>query len=77
MLQYGNGFRNAFLKNIITKRILEFMMNETQLSTGTELVWQWVAIGRQENKQILALSMSKERNPIVVERFITGLVKIH
>jgi hypothetical protein len=29
---------------------------------GSELVWLWVAIIEPENKQILALSISKERN---------------
>jgi putative transposase len=40
------------------------------------MVWLWVAI-EPENKQILALNISKERNMFVAERFIFGLVKAH
>ncbi|VFJ13858.1 hypothetical protein [Candidatus Nitrosocosmicus franklandus] len=34
-------------------------------------------LNQTENRQILALSISKERNMFVAERFISGLVKIH
>jgi len=40
---------------------------------GSEYTWLWVAI-EPKNKQILALSISKERNMFVAERFIAGLV---
>ena len=46
------------------------------LKVGSELIWLWVAI-EPENKQILALSISKERNMFVAERFIRGLVKMY
>ena len=46
------------------------------LKVGSEYIWLWVAI-EPENRQILALSISKERNMFVAERFIRGLVKIH
>ena len=36
----------------------------------------WVAI-EPENRQILALSISKERNMLIAERFIGDLVKNH
>jgi putative transposase len=52
------------------------MVDETLLKVGSELVWLWVAI-EPENKQILAPSISKERNMLIAERFISGLVKIH
>jgi putative transposase len=35
--------------------------------------WLWVAI-EPENKQILALNISKERNMFVAERFLSKLV---
>ncbi|MDQ6724254.1 MAG: hypothetical protein M3Z01_08330, partial [Thermoproteota archaeon] len=43
---------------------------------GTGYVWIWVAI-EPENKEILALSISKERNMFVAEIFISELVKTY
>ncbi len=51
------------------KKVSEFILDETLLKVGSELIWLWVAI-EPENKQILALSISKERNMFVAERFI-------
>jgi hypothetical protein len=43
---------------------------------GLEYVWLWVATIKPGNKQILALSISKERKIFVVaERFISKLVE--
>ncbi len=36
--------------------------------------WMWVAI-EPKNRQILALNISKERNMLIAERFLSGLVK--
>ena len=58
------------------KKILEYIIDETLIKVGSEFVWLWVAIEPQ-NRQILALSISKERIMFVAERFISGLVKIH
>jgi hypothetical protein len=42
---------------------------------GLEYVWLWVATIKPGNKQILALSISKERKMFVVaERFISKIV---
>lgn len=43
---------------------------------GSELVWLWVAI-EPENRQILVLTVSKKRNMLISERFISGLVNAH
>jgi len=51
-------------------------LDETLLKVGSELIWLWIAI-EPENRQILALSISKERNMFVAERFIQDLVKIY
>lgn len=56
-----------------SKRISEFIIDETLFKVGSEHIWLWVAI-EPENKQILALSISKERNMFVAERFISKLV---
>ena len=58
------------------KKIDEYIVDETLIKVGSELVWLWVAI-ESENRQILALSISKERNMFVAERFLSGLVKIY
>ena len=58
------------------KRISEFIVDETLLKVGSEYIWLWVAIEPQ-NRQILALNISKERNMLIAERFIADLVRIH
>ena len=55
------------------KRLSEFIVDETQIKVGSEYVWLWVAI-EPENRQILALSISKERNMFVAERFLSNIV---
>ncbi len=57
------------------KSISEYIVDETLLKVGSEYIWLWVAI-EPENRQILALSISKERNMFVAERFLGGIVKI-
>jgi putative transposase len=58
------------------RRVLEYIIDETMLKVGSEFVWLWVAT-EPENSQILALSISKERNMFVAERFIGGLIKFN
>jgi putative transposase len=57
-----------------SKRISEFIIDETLFKVGSEYIWLWVATIVPEDKQILALSISKERNMFVAERFISKLV---
>jgi len=59
-----------------SKRISEFIVDETLIKVGSELVWLWVAI-ELENRQILAVTVSKERNMLIAEKFISRIVKIH
>ena len=56
------------------KKISEFVIDETLIKVGSEYIWLWVAIG-PKNKEILALSISKERNTLVAERFLLTIVK--
>ncbi len=58
------------------KRISEYIVDETLLKVGSEYIWLWVAI-EPENRQILSLSISKERNMFVAERYLSSLVKVH
>ena len=58
------------------RKILEYIVDETLIKIGSEYIWIWVAI-EPENKEILALTISKERNMLIAERFLSGLVKVH
>ncbi|KAA2281217.1 DDE-type integrase/transposase/recombinase [Candidatus Nitrosocosmicus agrestis] len=58
------------------RKILEYIVDETLIMIGSEYIWIWVAI-EPENRQILSLSISKERNMFVAERFLSGLIRIH
>ena len=50
------------IRTLKRKSIYEFIVDETMIKVGSELIWLWlVAIEPAENKQILALSISKER----------------
>ncbi len=50
------------------KRVSEFIVDETQLKVGSEYIWLWVAI-ESETKNIIAISISKERNMFVARTF--------
>ena len=58
------------------KKIEEYIVDETLIQVGSELIWLWVPT-ESENRRILVLSISKERNMLVAERFLSGLVRIH
>ena len=58
------------------KKVDEFIIGATIIKAGSEYVWLWVAI-EPKDKAILALTVSKERNMFVAERFVAGLVKTH
>ena len=58
------------------KKIDEYIVDETLIKGGSEYIWLCITI-EPESKQILALSISKERNMLIAERFLVGLVKIH
>jgi putative transposase len=64
------------VSSIKRKRVSEFIVDETLIKVGPEYIWLWVTI-EPENREILALSISKERNMFVAERFLDGLIKIH
>lgn len=56
------------------KRISEFIIDETLLKVGSEFIWLWVAI-EPENRQILAVTISKERNMLIAERFLSNVIR--
>ncbi len=58
------------------KNVFGFVVDETLIKVGSGYVWLWVAI-EPIGRRIPALSISKERNMSVAERFIAGLVGAH
>ena len=58
------------------RKIAGHIVDETLNRVGAEHIWLWVAIGPKD-REILALTISKERNMFVAERFISGLVQIY
>ena len=56
------------------KKIKEYIIDETAIKAGSELIWLWVVI-EPKYKEILAIDISKERNMFVVaERFLSQVV---
>ncbi len=58
------------------KKIKEFVVDETVIKIGSELIWLWVAI-EPKDKEILSINISKERNMFVAERFLFNLLEEH
>ncbi|HET7149658.1 MAG TPA: DDE-type integrase/transposase/recombinase [Candidatus Nitrosopolaris sp.] len=56
------------------KNIEEYVLDETIIKAGSEYIWLWVAI-MPKNKEILGISISKERNMFVAERFLSKIVE--
>jgi len=54
--------------------ITEFIIDETIIKVGSEYIWLWIAI-ENDSREIHQISISKERNMFVAERFILNLVK--
>ena len=53
----------------------EFIIDETQIKVGSsEYIWLWIAI-EPKDKEILSITISKERNMFVAERFLSNLLK--
>ncbi len=79
MFLSGIGFRIIIPKKTSSKKGSQFIVDGTQLKVGSEFIWLWWIAIEPKNKEILALSISKERNMhmFVVERFISSLAKIY
>jgi putative transposase len=56
------------------KKIDEYIIDETAIKIGVELIWFWVVI-EPKDKEILSFDISKERNMFVVERFLSHIIK--
>jgi putative transposase len=58
------------------KKIEEVIIDETLIKASSEYIWLWVVI-ESESKRILGFSISKERNILIAERFVSKLVNIY
>jgi putative transposase len=56
------------------RKISKFIIDETQIKLGNDYFWLWVGI-ELNNKSILDIYISAERNMFVVEKFLNSLVK--
>jgi putative transposase len=54
-----------------------YTKDETQLKVCSEVIWLGVAIIEYEPKNILAISISKERNMFVAKHFLSGILDKH
>jgi putative transposase len=48
--------------------ITEFIIDETIIKVGSEYIWLWIAI-ENDNREILQINISKERNMFVAEHY--------
>ncbi len=55
------------------RKIYEFIVDETLIKVGNELVWVWIAI-ELEDKTILGIRISYERSMLVAEQFIHAVI---
>jgi transposase-like protein len=76
MFLFGTGFKVQASEIIIReKEGFEYVIDETVIKVGPEYVWIWIATIEAENKEILGISISKEQNMFVTERFLSDVVE--
>ncbi|HEY6537173.1 MAG TPA: hypothetical protein VIY08_15470 [Candidatus Nitrosocosmicus sp.] len=54
-------------KYLRKRKIKEYIIDETAIKAGSELIWLWVII-EPKHKEILAVDISKKRNMFVAQR---------
>jgi putative transposase len=69
-------FRHRKISSTRRNKISEYIVDETILQVGPEYIWLWVAI-EPENGQILAQNITQERNMLIAERFLSGVVRYY
>lgn len=60
-----------------TKKIDEFIVDETLIKVGSEFIWLWLVAIEPENREILAVTVTRERNTLIAEKFISDIVVIY
>ena len=61
MYQFGTGYKSTNQRDFFTREIKEYIIDETAIKAGSELLWLWVVV-EPNNKEILSFYISKERN---------------
>ena len=69
-------FRHGRISSTRRNKISEYIVDETILQVGPEYIWLWVSI-EPENGQILAQDITQKRNMLIVERFLSGVVRYY
>ena len=69
-------FRHRRISSTRRNKISEYIVDETILQVGPEYIWLWIAI-EPENGQILAQDITQERNMLIAERFLSGVVRYY
>ena len=67
-------FRHRRILSTRRNKISEYIVDETILQVGPKHIWLWIAI-EPENGQILAQDITQERNMLIAERFLLGVVR--
>jgi putative transposase len=55
-------------------KISEFIIDQTQIKVDCKYIWLWISI-ESENKEIVGLRISKERNMLVAEHFLSDVIE--
>ena len=55
-------------------KVSEFIIDETLIKVGSELIWLWIVAIEPTHSQILHIDISFERTRLVAERFIAYLI---
>jgi putative transposase len=58
------------------KRVSAFLIDETMLQIGSSEAWLWVVV-EPIHKQILGVYISRHRNMIIAEAFLSSLIRIY
>jgi len=56
------------------RKMSEFIVDETQIKIGNDYFWIWVAL-ESDNKTIVGIHLSLERNMLVAEQFLQNIIK--
>jgi putative transposase len=73
----GIGYKSTSHRRYISMKrtqIAEHIIDGTTIKVGFECIWLWVAI-EPKDKEILEISVPKERNMFVAERFLSNIVE--
>lgn len=60
-------------KHLKKKKINEYIIDETAIKAGSELIWLWIVI-EPKHKEILSFRISKKRNISITERVLSNVI---